>query len=92
MVVAYLARAPSARARDQDVPHPGQARAAVTERAGLFPQRASEMKQHAEKFLDEWVEKYDLIQGCSGRDQTEIERLADTLSPTLRPKASVKPI
>lgn len=37
------------------------------------------MKQHAEKFLDGWAEKHDLIQGCSGRDQTEIERLARRL-------------
>lgn len=35
--------------------------------------------QRAEKFLDEWVEKHDLIQGCSGRDQTEIEELARRL-------------
>ena len=37
------------------------------------------MKQRAEKFLDEWIEKYDLIQRCSGRDQAEIERLARRL-------------
>jgi len=37
------------------------------------------MKQRAEKFLDEWIEKYGLIQVCSGRDQTEIERLARRL-------------
>ena len=37
------------------------------------------MRQRAEKFLDEWIEKYDLVQGCSGRDQAEIELLAQRL-------------
>ncbi|MES0139271.1 hypothetical protein NKJ88_30670 [Mesorhizobium sp. M0016] len=37
------------------------------------------MKQRAEKFLDEWIEKYDLIEVCSSRDQTKVERLARRL-------------
>ncbi len=37
------------------------------------------MRQRAEKFLDDWIEKNDLVQGCSGRDQTEIEELARSL-------------
>ncbi|MGX5830072.1 hypothetical protein [Mesorhizobium sp. 43Arga] len=34
------------------------------------------MTLRAKKFLDEWIEKYDVIQTCSGRDQSKISALA----------------
>ncbi|MGX5839768.1 hypothetical protein ACWGTI_03475 [Mesorhizobium sp. ArgA1] len=37
------------------------------------------MTLRAKKFLDEWIEKHDVIQTCSGRDQSKISALADRL-------------
>jgi hypothetical protein len=39
------------------------------------------MKQHAEKFLDEWVEKCDLIQVCSLATRQRLSGWHHALSP-----------